>query len=187
MVLAGGASRRMGRPKAFLPGPDGRPLLQVALDALRGAGAEALAISAADPLPFAAFGLPVLRDRAPGLGPLAGVEAAPRAAADGGQAWCLLVACDMPWLDPALLRALLDRARAATPRPAAVVPRVAGRAEPLHAVWSPAALPGVCAALDAGRLAVHEVLAGQPVLWVDLPAQRALASVNAPADLDWTP
>lgn len=187
MVLAGGASRRMGRPKAFLPGPDGRPLLQVALDALRDAGAGRLAIAAPDPAPFAAWSLPVLRDRAPGLGPLAGLEAALRAAAEAGEEACLIVACDMPWLDAALLRDLLDRARSATPGPAAVVPRVDGRAEPLHAVWCPAALPAVSAALDAGRLAVHQVLTGLPVVWVDLPPRRALASVNAPEDLDWTP
>jgi molybdopterin-guanine dinucleotide biosynthesis protein A len=178
----------MGRPKAFLPGPDGRPLLRVALDALAAAGAAPLAIAAHDPAPFAAFGLPVLRDRAAGLGPLGGLESALRAAPGltGGAGWVLVVACDMPRLDPALLADLLGRARAAEGRGVrAVVPRVEGRAEPLHAAWHTAALGEVTAALDAGRLAVHELLRGLEVEWVDLPPHPGLANANTPADVDW--
>lgn len=193
LVLAGGESRRMGRPKAFLPGPDGRPLLQVALDALGAAGATRLAIAARDPADFAGWPLPVVRDRAPGLGPLAGIEAALREAPlllsgpdrPSPEAWVLVVACDMPWLDPALLRELLARAHSGRPGLQAVVPRVEGRAEPLHAAWHTSALPAVQAALDAGRLAVHEVLRGLRVEWVELGSRPSLRSVNVPGDLSW--
>lgn len=187
VVLAGGRSRRMGRPKPFLPGPDGRPLLDVAFAALRSAGVDALAIAAHDPAPFADRGLPVVRDRAPDLGPLAGIEAALRAAptlcAPDPEPWCLLVACDMPRLDPALLAELLVRAKASSR--AAVVPRAAGRVEPLHAAWHPRALPAVSRALDEGRLAVHELLAGLDVEWVDVAAGSSFDNVNEPADVDW--
>lgn len=179
----------MGRPKAFLAGPDGRPLLQVAMDALRAAGVDALAIAAPDPAPFAPWSISVVCDALEGQGPLGGIEAGLREApallgAPAG--WVVVVACDMPWLEPSLLRDLLARARAVVPRAVqAVVPRVGERAEPLHAAWHTDALPAVQTALAAGRLAVHALLRELSVEWVDLAPRPALRSVNAPEDVSW--
>lgn len=182
MVLAGGESRRMGRPKAWLASPDGRPLVVSALDALRGAGARDLLVSARDAAPFASLTPPptVVLDRADDLGPLAGIEAALRAATTD---WVLVVACDMPHLDPALLRRVAVTALAAPSTCSAVVPRVAGRAEPLHAAYHRRGLTRVQAALDARALRLMDLLAALDPVWLDVPPSASFANWNAPDDL----
>lgn len=182
VVLAGGESRRMGRPKAWLPGPDGRPLVEVALAALRAAGCREVLVAARDPAPFSALVPPpgVVLDRAPGLGPLAGLEAALRAAPT---AWVLAVACDMPHLDPALLRRIAEAALGAAPPCAAVVPRVDGRAQPLHAAYHRRALPRVTAALEARALRLVDLAASLDALWLDLPRSPSFENWNTPDDV----
>ncbi len=183
VVMAGGESRRMGRPKAWLPGPDGRPLIEVALDALRAAGARALLVSARDATPFAGLtgAPPVVLDREGDLGPLAGLEAALRGAPTD---WVLVVGCDMPHLDPSLLRRIAETALSAAPEVVAVVPRVSGRAEPLHAAYHRRALPRVTSALDARALRVGDLLASLDPVWLDLPPSASFVNWNTPGDVE---
>lgn len=180
VVLAGGDGRRMGGPKAFLPGPDGRPLVAVALDALRAAGAREVLVAARDAAPFAALepAVEVILDRGPGLGPVAGLEAALRRTTTD---WTLVVACDMPRLEPALLRRLALEALA-DPGRLAVVPRVGGRLEPLHAAYHRRAQPLVTAALDAGRQRLGEVVAALDPRVLDLPPGPSFDNWNRPED-----
>ncbi len=182
VVLAGGDSRRMGRPKAWLPGADGRPLVELALDALRAAGAREVVVAARDDAaPFArlAPAPAVVLDRGQDLGPLAGLEAALRATT---RAWVLVVACDMPHLDPALLRRIADAALRARPGTLAVVPRVDGRAQPLHAAYHRGALPLVGAALDARALRLMDLVRALDPLWLDLPPSASFSNWNTPED-----
>jgi molybdopterin-guanine dinucleotide biosynthesis protein A len=123
-------------------------------------------------------------DRFAGAGPLAGVHAA--LVATAAHAGVVCVAGDMPFVEPALLALLRDHA----PDAAAVVPRVAGRAEPLLARWGRAALPVVEARLAAAERAVHSVFDALATSWLDEPALRAVdpalrsfANVNTPEEL----
>lgn len=109
IVPCGGASRRMGRPKADLPfGPE--TLLQRAVRQL--AGAVDLVIVAAAPgqsLPdLDARKVRVVRDPSPHLGPLRGLEAA-LAVAPGSAEFAYLAAVDAPHFSSDWLRLLLDR------------------------------------------------------------------------------
>jgi molybdopterin-guanine dinucleotide biosynthesis protein A len=144
-VLAGGASRRMGRDKAALTF-DGEPLLARVVRRLREATPEVLVVGPPERARLAA-GARVVPDARPGAGPLGGIYTALCAAATP---YCVVVACDMPFVRPALLRHLLDLA----PGYAAVVPRSARGPEPLHAVYARECLPAIAALLDAGELAV---------------------------------
>lgn len=132
VLLAGGESRRMGRPKPFLRVGD-RPVTVRLLDQVARVASDLL-LSVADADPFrrslpdwgwepetdtagAESGaapsvfrnggarLRIVPDRRPGLGPLAGVEAC-AGVADGER--CLLVAADLPFASAPLFRALLD-------------------------------------------------------------------------------
>lgn len=133
VVLAGGGSRRMGEPKAFLRIGE-RELLQRVLETGRsccsdlvlvGDGSprclEALARygwspasdvpDPASPAPPAlqryrreASTLRIVGDRRPGGGPLAGVEAGLAAAR---RPHCFVTGCDFPFVEPALVRRML--------------------------------------------------------------------------------
>ena len=98
------------------------------------------------------------------------------------------VAGDMPFLAPALLEHLRD----AAPTAAALVPRIAGRAEPLLARYARGVAPVVGDQIANGRYAMVDLLARLDggVVWLDEPALRALdpdlrsiVNVNTPADL----
>ncbi len=95
----------------------------------------------------------------------------------------LIVATDLPLLGPELLLTLV-----AWPEADVVLPCRDGRVEPLCAIWSrAAALPPARAALSAGRLALHELIAelrvqrldGDDLRAVD-PQGRMLANANTP-------
>jgi molybdopterin-guanine dinucleotide biosynthesis protein A len=92
----------------------------------------------------------------------------------------------MPFLSPAAIALLCSR-RGATP---AVVPRWRGRLEPLHALWSRAALPVLEAALRSGDPSLQWLTreVGAAVVeeddWAAAdPGGRSLENVNTPEDL----
>jgi molybdopterin-guanine dinucleotide biosynthesis protein A len=96
------------------------------------------------------------------------------------------VASDMPFLSAAVI----ERLRDAAPGAPAVVPRIAGRAEPLLARYARAVAPIVVEQIAAGRYALIDLLARLDVTWLDEPELRALdpelrsiLNVNTPQDL----
>ena len=104
-ALAGGQSTRMGRDKALLPLAKGGPaMLALVLDSLA-VIADDVFIVANDPQKYHAFGVRVVPDLHPGNGALGGIQAAVE---HGIHERCLVVACDMPFLNPALLRRMAD-------------------------------------------------------------------------------
>ncbi len=104
IILAGGKSRRMGGGnKAFLE-LDGRPLIEIVIKRVQSVCAEVL-IVAGDTSPYAGLGIPVVADRFRGVGVLGGLHAGLEAASHD---LTLAVGCDMPFLNPELLRAFAD-------------------------------------------------------------------------------
>jgi molybdopterin-guanine dinucleotide biosynthesis protein A len=96
-VLAGGKSSRMGEDKALLRFR-GRPMVELAVEKLRGVCAEVgIAGNRADLAGFA----PVVPETRVEVGPAAGVEAGLRAAA---LAWVMFVPVDVPLVPGELLR-----------------------------------------------------------------------------------
>jgi molybdenum cofactor guanylyltransferase len=105
IVLAGGQSRRMGRDKALIE-LQGKPIIQYALDALASMCDERIVV-ANDTAIYARFGVPVVADLIPGKGSLGGIYSGLQAAR--GE-YVIAVACDMPFLNGALLRFMLSLA-----------------------------------------------------------------------------
>lgn len=89
-VLAGGASRRMGRDKAAIE-VHGRSMAAIALDALAAAGVEELFVVGG----LSGHGVRLVADTHPGEGPLGGVLDA--LAAGAGRA-VVTLPCDVPWI-----------------------------------------------------------------------------------------
>lgn len=205
VVLAGGGSHRMGRPKAFLE-VGGKELLQRAIEATRGCpelvlavdepGACSAALARYGWVEEAAIGPSVRRfrqggrrarivvDPQPGLGPLAGLASGLSAVASPV---CWVVSCDLPFLEPALgalLVSLLGEEDAA-------VPSVGGRLQPLCAVYRRETVGTANELLAGGGRSAHALLDELAVRAVEESEIRAvgdperlLANVNEPGDLE---
>ena len=107
----------MGGDKALLE-LAGRPLVLYMVEKLRPLVAEITLVGA--PERYAHLGLPVLPDCEAGRGPVAGIVTALRATRHD---WNLIVACDLPLLDPRLLELDLNEAAAAPEMCDAIVPQ----------------------------------------------------------------
>lgn len=167
VILAGGASRRLGRDKALVE-IGGRPLLARVLDAAAPSADELLLVTADRKAHGRALRdagwriaddgrLRLLSDRRPGRGPLAGLEAG---LAEARHDLCLALACDLPFLPPEVPARLLDalaRWRAGgdgSGPPRAVVPVAEGRRQSLCVAVERRAGAEAAACLDADEPSV---------------------------------
>lgn len=160
IVLAGGASHRMGREKAALP-IGGEPLLRRAVSRLRLALTEVIVIGHPTLAPLVPDAR-IIADAWPGRGPLGALATALQAT---NAEWVLLTACDMPFTQPALVR---EMARLALNDQTAdaIVLRGLHQLEPLHAVYRRACQPKALERLGSAdvsllglltTLRIHEV------------------------------
>ena len=179
VALAGGASSRMGRPKALAPFL-GEPLVARVLGRLRPqAGSVYLNASGAE---YVGLGAPLVEDSPSwrGAGPLAGVAAALARAADDGFPFLATAPCDAPFLPLDLVARLMAAANGG----AAVAVSEAGL-EPMFALLPVSALARVEAALAAGRASPRSVLEGLQAARVSFPAEGTpFANLNTPEDFN---
>ncbi len=175
VVLAGGRGRRLGGDKATVE-LDGVALLLYPLRALAAVTPTQAVVAKRDTrLPELPPGVATWHEPDAPRHPLTGVTHALRTAR-GAPVLCCAV--DLPLLDAATLRRLLD---ADDGRHACVVPRVDGRLEPLCALWHPRSRRTLDR-LPPG-LAMREVVAALGPLEVAFTDPRPFTNVNAPEDL----
>jgi molybdopterin-guanine dinucleotide biosynthesis protein A len=195
IVLAGGRSTRFGTDKLAAT-VAGRPLLHLAIEAVRDVTSEVIVAGGADaPDPALPPGTRFVRDGGPNQGPLAGVLAGARAAAHDH---LLVVGGDMPSLSAAVLDLLCERLEVAAAPAVALAMDVDDTADAPGAASHP--LPIALrrgAALAAGaRLQAADdrslrslLRALGPVLveaveWRALdPEARTLRDIDTPGDL----
>lgn len=182
VIQAGGRSSRMGQDKGLVL-LAGRPMIEHVLARVDGLGSGAL-ITTNRPAEYAYLNLPMAADSQPGAGALPGLETA-LAAAPGDLV--LLVACDMPFLNRALLEHLVDLA----PTADVVVPRWGDRHQPMHAVYR----RRTCLAAVRAALARNErrmisfytdlrvVTIPETIVATFAPVGRSFFNVNTPAEL----
>lgn len=170
-VLAGGASRRMGRDKALLA-DGGEPLLLRVAEVVTAAVGCCSVVAPAGR--YEGLGVPVLADLWPGEGPLGGILTA---IGSGAAEWNLVVAVDMPFLEKDFLRMVMDEARAAGRSLAPV--HEDGGLEPLCGVYHAGDLEKLRAFFAGGGRRVKDALREIDVATVPaLPG--ILRSVNTP-------
>jgi molybdopterin-guanine dinucleotide biosynthesis protein A len=189
-LLAGGASRRMGRDKRLIV-VDGEPMVRRAARALA-AGTDELLIVVSPGRPISPHAVADLRariveDRVADAGPLAGLEAALVAAR---YELVVAAAADMPWLAASVVRLLVERLAVAEAATDAVAIATDRGAEPLLAAYRRRVAPTVTQLLDGGErrttalLEAVPVEAIQPADWRRFdPSGRSARNVNRPADL----
>ncbi len=180
-VLAGGRSRRMGTAKAGLR-LGGELLVSRLLRELAVVcGSVYLSLradQAAGTAPWIPADIPLLVDRHEECGPIAALAAAHRV--NPAAAW-LLVACDMPGADRVAMAALA----AGRDAECDVIAFSSERgAEPLFAVWEPAALLAASAACEAGRFRLRDVLRQCRTRTVAPPEPTSAENLNTPDQLE---
>lgn len=177
-LLTGGASRRMGFDKTYLE-LDGERLATRLARQLAAHFEEVLVVGGVPPAETPGRVTPDVE------GPICALRGIVSALSAAGSERVLVVAADLPRLGPELLLTLV-----AWPEADVVLPCRDERVEPLCAIWSRAAvLPPARAALAAGRLALHELIASLRVERLERedlhavdPSDRMLANANTPEE-----
>ncbi|MDP8922994.1 MAG: molybdenum cofactor guanylyltransferase [Chloroflexota bacterium] len=184
IVLAGGKGSRLGGVDKALLEIGGRRTIDRVLGALDGLATDVVAVVNEDRLADVA-GIRRIADPEPHAGVLPALQAALSVAREP---LCLLVACDMPFLQPALLRRLVELAEGYD----VVIPHVDGQPQPMHAVYRRDPCRGAIAEslargqrrmiafLDAVRV---RTVPEDKVRSVD-PDLRSFFNVNTPEDLE---
>ena len=183
VIQAGGKSTRMGgRPKALLD-LGGRRIVERVVDAVAPSVSDLLLVTNTPDL-YAFLGLPMVGDVHPDGGSLGGIYSGLKAAA--GDA-AFTVACDMPFLHPAVVRLVVERAGLGD----VVIPRIGDQLETLHAAYAKSCLPHIEERLAAGRLKIVEFF--ERVRVVEIPEAEiarlrdpaiVFMNVNTPDELD---
>lgn len=180
-IQAGGKSSRMGQDKSFVLF-QGRPMIEVVRERVEGLGSELILVTN-KPDEYAHLALPMVGDIYKERGPLGGLHTALYHASNP---YCLMVACDMPWLNRPLLEYMVSLRETAD----IVVPRWEKFPEPLHAIYSKACLEPMEENLKAERLKITGFFGRVNVHFVDRevierydPDGRSFANVNTPDEL----
>lgn len=192
IILAGGQSRRMGRDKALLTTRNGQSLLARTVRMARlltpsvwivtpwpeRYRRQMLSASEFDP----AFELQFVQEQlsTPPHGPLVGfAQGWEKVSSD----WCVLLACDLPYLEGAVLQDWWDELRVMTGAlpMASLVPGSKGW-EPLCGFYHRRCLPGLHRYLLKGGRSFQGWLATVPVSPYDKVPQQMLFNCNTPQD-----
>ncbi|MHC4216910.1 MAG: molybdenum cofactor guanylyltransferase [Planctomycetota bacterium] len=166
-VLAGGAGRRMGRPKHELVLPTGRTMLETVATVLGEVCARVVVVGEVE------TALPRVLDLRPDQGPLGGIEAL---LASGLDSEYLVCPCDVPLVTASLLTRLVE-----TPQAPASVFQLEGDDGffPLPARISAGLLDRVRAHLHAQKRAVHRLVGSIDAEVIPLGSAEARQLANA--------
>jgi molybdopterin-guanine dinucleotide biosynthesis protein A len=151
LILCGGKSHRMGRPKAFLP-YNGTTMIEHILQTAGEVFDEVLLV-ANDPEIFSDFGVDVVKDILPYRGPLGGVLSGLLVAANHH---AFVLPCDVPFVASDLLKAMA----ASRKNSDVLVLSHHSQLEPLIAIYSKNCITLLEEALFAGRPNVHDFVSG---------------------------
>ena len=158
----------MGRDKSLLE-INGVTLIQRAANLLTPLVTKITLVTSASPPShpgdtnsYSNFGFPIVADRWPNAGPLGGIATALAAAQSP---WCLIIACDMPFITPEWITYSLsliaesERNAEASPQTDVIIAETERGLEPLCAVYRSACASTLAAALDNGVRKVTDALA----------------------------
>ncbi len=185
VVLAGGQSSRLGIDKAQLKLQGARTLLENVVDRVKHLSSDVIVVS---DVAARAEGAHCVKDALPEGGALCGLYSGLLAA---HFSHCLVVACDMPFLNLRLLRFMAEQPRDYD----ALVPRLGEESfgvelHPLHAIYTKRCLPTIKMVLDSGSKAIRDIypmvrtvyLERERIANID-PEGLSFFNINTPQDL----
>ncbi|MGQ9865724.1 MAG: NTP transferase domain-containing protein [Pseudanabaenaceae cyanobacterium] len=173
LVLAGGHSRRLGRDKALLPWA-GVTLLQHVCASARTVSAEVVLVAPRD-RPYETSGADRWLDDSQSQGPLAAIAQGLTTVPE--TAWVLVLACDLPHLEPGVLQAWAQHLPYLSPAIAAYLPR----RQPLCGWYRASQRAALDRFLATGRRACQDWLREIPRAIAPCPPAM-LTNLNTPAD-----
>jgi molybdenum cofactor guanylyltransferase len=182
VVLTGGKSSRMGRPKALLPFDD-EPLIAHVVRRLGRVFAETVVVAAPDQeLPTLPVAL--VRDQVAYQGPVSGIYHGLKAST---KEVCFVTSCDAPFLNLALVSHLLSQISEFD----VVVPFWQERFQPLHAVYRTSVAPLLKDQLERGELRpifLYDKVRTRKIDEDEIreldPEGLSFLNMNSPADYD---
>ncbi len=186
IVLAGGKGTRLGKDK-LQEVVGGRPLLQRVIDSLSPISGRILVVTAQGQkrptIQSRQTEVASVQDIYPGKGALGGIYTGLLASASQ---YSLVVAADMPFLNPDLLEHLVSVA----PGFDVVMPRIDREIEPLHAVYSRDCLPAIQEQIDKNQLQIRVFLERVRVKYIEVgeldrldPTHLSFFNINTSEDL----
>ncbi len=181
VVLAGGNSSRMGIDKASLI-IDGKKMISYVIDALKEVFSDIIVVTKdANDIPIS--GVKTIADSISGCGPLVGIYSA---LSSCDTPYCFVIACDMPCVDPDLVRWMVNCGGDYD----AFVPKLGGFFEPLFALYSNKCLDPIKQNLARGDYRVRSVFSKVNVGYADEsdlriidPQLRSFVNINTREDL----
>lgn len=180
IVLAGGKSLRMGRDKALLPfAASHKDMLARTVGLLQDICGRAIVVGRQTP------GYACLLDAAPHCGPVGGVATA----LDYCQgAACLVLSCDMPFMQKEALQKLVAHRNKRPPGAHVTAFRHAetGKIESLAAIYEPECLPYFQICVNERLLKINRVVPSYHYHFLDYGEKDAQAffNLNTPADYE---
>ncbi|MGB3482885.1 MAG: molybdenum cofactor guanylyltransferase [Mycobacterium sp.] len=179
VVLAGGASRRMGRDKASMvvSGPTGSKTMVEHVLAAVSARCAPVFVIAAPGQALPELSASVLRDEVRGVGPLLATARGLRAAADAGAERAFVCAVDMPQMTADLIDELAGHTGAD------VILPWDGRDHYLAGIYSTALAGRIEELIAAGERSMRALVDTVNTQRIVMAASPALTNVNAAADL----
>lgn len=183
VVLAGGASRRMGRDKATLviDGPAGPTTMVERVVSIVGERCAPVYVIAAPGQSLPELPAIILRDEARGIGPLLATGRGLRAAAEFGVEHAFVCAVDMPELTTELIETLTGPAERLG---ADVIVPWDGRDHYLAGIYRTALFTTVAGLVNVGERSMRALVDSVDTQRIVMPEQAALANVNTVADLE---
>jgi molybdopterin-guanine dinucleotide biosynthesis protein A len=174
VILAGGASSRMGRDKSLMI-VGGKPLIQSVWEQLAVRFGDIL-VSTNDREKVAFLQARSVPDIVPGCGPLMGIRSALEAARNDR---VFVTACDIPVIDFDLVERMLVLAQDFD----CVIPRSRIGHEPLFAVYRKSSIPAMRDALDSGERRISSVFPKVRTRVFDLGSAGWYRNLNTKEDL----
>jgi len=181
VILAGGKSSRFGSNKALACWSEKGSILDNIIDKVQPL-CHAVALSVKNPEDYRDITLEKFSDIMKEKGPMGGLYSA---LFHSSTEWVMLLACDMPLVEPKILKYMLG-IRTWAP---VIVPCVHGRFEPLHALYHRSLIPIVKNLLERDKLKMTDLFDLVPKYLVRekeiiqaAGSLKCLANINTPSE-----
>ncbi|MDQ1334199.1 MAG: FdhD protein [Thermodesulfobacteriota bacterium] len=181
VVLAGGRSSRYGKNKALVT-VKGVPLIERALQTM-GAIFHHVVMITNTPDEYAYLDVPMFKDVIKGLGPLGGIYTGLKVIPDPAG---FFVACDMPFLNPGLIRHMVTIRDDFD----VVVPKISWKVEALHGLYAKSCIDSIERLIRSGTYQIFRFFSSVSVRFINDdeirrwdPDLSSFLNINTPDEL----